>query len=77
MKRLEFERKAPTKPGWYWCRNTGDKPGVVWEAIVRIDALKSGELFAAWMKAPGETGTMCASLFSYIAEWAGPIQPPP
>lgn len=84
MQILAYSTKKPVVPGWYWCRNKGDYPGQIWEAVVRIEqggiidahgAHPSG-LVCCWMKAPGEVGIMNESDWSEDCEWAGPIQPP-
>ena len=70
-----YSRRKPTKPGWYWCQNHGDRPGEVWEAIARIDATVTG-LICSWMTAPGVVGKMHENDWSRDAFWAGPILPP-
>ena len=84
MANLHYTTKKPTEPGWYWCRNEGDLPGQLWEAIVRVDyhgtissdrVLPNG-LCVSWMTAPGEIGLMHERDWSEQAEWAGPITPP-
>lgn len=67
--------KPPSEPGWYWCRNYGDVPNQIWEAVVRIDRDESGRLFGAWMKAPGEVGKLYMEDFAPYCHWLGPISP--
>jgi hypothetical protein len=84
MAELRYTTKKPTEPGWYWCRNQGDRPGQVWEAIAWVDrygtidpeGAKSDGLVAVWMSAPGELGVLHEHGWSNDCEWAGPISPP-
>lgn len=72
---IYYTPQKPTQPGWYWCRNDGDKPEDIWEVVVRVDATPDG-LVCSWMTAPGEADTMHESKWSPDARWAGPITPP-
>jgi hypothetical protein len=81
---LQYTTDKPTKPGWYWCRNQGDYPGQVWEAVVRVDCHGTigpdggapDGLCLSWMSSTGNVGVLHEREWSDEAEWAGPISPP-
>lgn len=82
MTELHYTCEPPTQPGWYWCRNQGDRPGEMWEAIVNVyrneayDLHNPRGLCAAWMSKPGEISVLRMQQWSSEVEWAGPISPP-
>ncbi len=79
-----FTKSKPTEPGWYWCRNQGDRLGEVWEAIALIEksgtitskGVKPDGLVMIWIAAPGEAGVMHERDWSEDVEFAGPIERP-
>ncbi len=60
MTRLEWTKIAPTEDGWYWLRNTWQRPCII--HVVRGSPLIPG------------SGIVRASLFD--DEWCGPLEPP-
>lgn len=73
---MKWTKTKPTKPGWYWCRNVGDQPATIWEAVVRVDISHEGVLRCGWMTAPGKVGVMSEYNWNPDALWCGPISPP-
>ena len=72
---MEWTRVKPTEVGWYWCRNDGDHPGEIWEAIVRLDVVDD-ILCCTWLTAPGIGAILRHGEWSDFTQWAGPIEPP-
>lgn len=72
----KWSREKPKRPGWYWCRNNGDRPDELWEAPVRIDMSTSG-LICSWLTAPGKAAQLDEAQWAETCEWIGPIAPAP
>src|ERR1051326_6542775 len=69
----QWRPEKPDRPGWYWCANSGDYPGQIWIAVLRIDQAPDGSLVACWMPAPGQGAVMSEREFSPEALWCGPL----
>jgi len=80
---LTYKKGIPTQSGWYWCRNAGDKPGEIWEAVCYVSVRpsefinKPDIVRVSWMKSPGEVGVMHRDDISEDCLWAGPLKPRP
>lgn len=72
---LTYTSTPPQEPGWYWCRNKGDRPGETWEAVVHVDETPTG-LQCSWMTAPGAARILPQAEWSPAAQWAGPLPTP-
>lgn len=72
---MKYSRRKPTKPGWYWCQNQGDKRGETWEGVVRIEQTADG-LHCCWLTSQLTSGFMHERFWSEEALWAGPLTPP-
>ena len=86
MSDAKWTKDKPTQPGWYWCRNGGDQPGEIWEAVVRVEQYgtidftsakaEASGLVACWLQSPGQVGFLEESKWDSACWWAGPLAPP-
>ncbi len=72
MLELRYATQKPTEPGWYWCRNKGDYPGQIWEAVAHVVRHLDG-FHLSWMTSAGNVGILHERDWSDDTEWAGPI----
>lgn len=72
---MTWTNEPPTVPGWYWCRNYGDRPREIWEGVVRIDQTPNG-LSVSWMMSPTEANRMLVCDTADYCQWSGPIPLP-
>jgi hypothetical protein len=79
---MVYTLRKPTRPGWYWCRNTGDTFGPYAapeaEFVCRVDYFEGerGKLACSWMTAPGKAAVLHEDKWDPGAKWAGPIPHP-